>query len=181
MVKNTVGGSKTKGMARKNLTSKSNNKLRFSNDKLELYAVASKAYGNGMFEVLCSDNQRRLLHVRGKFRGRGKRDNFITSGTYILVGLREWEDHGSDSTSVKPKLQNCDLLTVYNEQEKNELISSVSAIDWNILKKEVDVVSNTHQDIQVEFCEDTEIPIDIKQDSTTSFIIQEEEINVDDI
>ena len=181
MVKNTIGGSKTKSMARKNMASKSNHRLRFSTDKLELYAVASKAYGNGMFEVLCSDEQRRLLHVRGKFRGRGKRDNFITSGTYLLVGLREWEDQGSDIKTVKPKLQNCDLLTVYNEQEKNELISSVTSIDWNVLKKEVDIVSNTHQDIQVEFCEDNEIPIEIKQNTTTSFIINEEEINVDDI
>lgn len=181
MVKNTIGGSKTKGMARKNLASKSNNKLRFSQDVLELYAVATKANGNGMFEVLCSDKKKRLLHIRGKFRGKGKRDNFITTGTYLLIGLREWEDQGGDGIAIKTKLPNCDLLTVYSAQEKDQLISSVTNIDWSLFKIEEDLRSNNKEDIQIEFSNNVELPTEIQDVQKTSYIIGEEEVNIDDI
>jgi translation initiation factor 1A len=92
MVKNTTGGSKTKGQARKFVNSvKQTSNLRISNDECEVYAQVTKMLGNGMCHVLCIDQQTRLCHIRGKFRGRGKRDNFIGNNSWILVGLREWE------------------------------------------------------------------------------------------
>ena len=44
-----------------------------------------------MLCLCCNDNQKRLCHIRGKFRGRGKRDNLVTRNAYILVGKRDWE------------------------------------------------------------------------------------------
>jgi hypothetical protein len=60
-------------------------------------------------------------HIRGKFRGRGKKDNFIVSGTLLLVGLREWEREPSAG-----KLLNCDLIEVYSESDKIRLKNSVT-------------------------------------------------------
>ena len=42
MVKNTFGGNKHKGFARKLINAKSNNKLRVSEDAEEVYAIATK-------------------------------------------------------------------------------------------------------------------------------------------
>jgi hypothetical protein len=45
----------------------------------------------------------------------------------LLVGLREWEN-GSSGTSKK--LQNCDLLEVYSDLEKEKLKTTVKE-DWS--------------------------------------------------
>jgi translation initiation factor 1A len=128
MVKNTTGGSKTKGQGRKFITAKSNNALRLSHDESELYAQVTKVLGGAMCHVVCIDDKTRLCHIRGKFRGRGKRDNFVGNGTWILVGLREWEAGKSSSSD---KLENCDLLEVYNELDKDRLKSTVINVNWN--------------------------------------------------
>jgi translation initiation factor 1A len=128
MVKNTTGGSKTKGQGRKFITAKSNNALRLSHDESEIYAQVTKVLGGSMCHVLCIDDITRLCHIRGKFRGRGKRDNFVGNGTWILVGLREWEAEKSISSK---KLENCDLLEVYSELDKDRLKSAVINVNWN--------------------------------------------------
>jgi initiation factor 1A len=100
MVKNTTGGSKTKGQARKlvSFDSKASNKmLRISTDIYEVYAQVTKNLGNGMCHVLCADTKTRLCHIRGKFRGRGKRDNLVGLGSWLLVGIREWEKDKDDT------------------------------------------------------------------------------------
>jgi len=117
MVKNTSGGSKTKGQGRKFAVAPEKNTLRVSTDECELYAQVTKSLGNGMCHVLCIDGVTRLCHIRGKFRGRGKRDNFIGTGSWLLVGLREWESKDSKSG----KLSNCDLLEVYDDKDKQRL------------------------------------------------------------
>ena len=130
MVRNTVGGNKSKGQARKHVSSggKANADLRISEDACEVYAIVEKMLGNGMFHVLCDDGLTRLCHIRGKFRGRGKSDNIVKNGSWLLVGIREWE-HGKDPTSKK--LQNCDLLEVYTEHEKEKLKTTIK-INWSL-------------------------------------------------
>jgi initiation factor 1A len=125
MVKNTGGGNKAKGFARKNLV-KSSNALRVSHDEAEVYAQVTKVLGGAMCHVQDLDGVIMLCHIRGKFRGRGKRDNFIGSGTWVLVGLREWEKEAS-----KGKLLNCDILEVYNDHDKERLKNTVTTINWN--------------------------------------------------
>jgi initiation factor 1A len=138
MVKNTHGGSGHKKFARKHTTSKGSSKLRVSEEEGEIYAIVTALNGNNMFTCFCIDGINRLGRIRGKFSGgRGKRDNMLVVGTWVLVGLREWD---AESTPVKPetlstkkqKLQECDLLEVYSESDKNQLIDSESE-DWGLL------------------------------------------------
>lgn len=126
MVKNVSGGNKSKGFARKNITKK-DNALRSSEDEDELYAQVTKIFGGTMCEVISIDGTNMLCHIRGKFRGRGKRDNFIGNGTWLLVGKREWEKEAS-----KGKLLNCDVIEVYNDSDKIKLKNNITTVDWTL-------------------------------------------------
>jgi hypothetical protein len=90
MVKNKTGGSRHKKQARKNVNAVVSKKLRLAKEDGEMYAKVETIYGNGMAEVLCGDNARRLLILRRKFMGRNKRDNFISVNGVLLVGRRLW-------------------------------------------------------------------------------------------
>lgn len=134
MVKNTQGGSSHKKFGRKHTTSSTSNRLRVSEDEGELFAIATKMLGNGMFHCLCIDGATRLCHIRGKFSGRGKRDNAVVSGKWVLIGLREWDitsetQKGKSSTK---KMQQCDLLEVYGDVDKQRLRETV-LVDWGML------------------------------------------------
>lgn len=91
----------------------------------ELYCIVEKVLGNGMFHGRCEDNILRLGHIPGKFRGFGKKDNLIVTNAWVLVGLRSYE------TLNPKKLQNCDLLYVYNDNEKDVLKRSVNK-NWSL-------------------------------------------------
>jgi initiation factor 1A len=127
MVKNTTGGNKAKGHARKTLDRPASFTLRVSKDPSELYAQVIAPLGNGMCHVLCADDGvTRLCHIRGKFRGRRKSGNIVKKGSIILIGLRDWE-------SVKDgKIQNCDLLEVYMDVEIDKLKTSVKTVNWSV-------------------------------------------------
>jgi len=132
MVKNTAGGNRHKKFARKHTTAKSNNKLRVSDDEGEVYAIVTKMLGNNMFHCVGIDDVTRLGHIRGKFTGRGKRDNFVSMGIWVLIGLREW---ANNDDKTKPSTKNstqADLLEVYTATDKERLIDSVSA-NWSVL------------------------------------------------
>lgn len=120
MVKNTTGGCKAKGQARKFMNAPKESKvLRIVKEEGEEYAQVQKLLGNGMCHVLTLDGKTRLCFIRGKFRGRGKKDNLLSIGTWILVGLREWEsDNGKD-------LLKCDLLEVYSDLDREALKTNV--------------------------------------------------------
>ena len=127
MVKNTTGGSKAKGQARKFVGgAKQTRALRVSTDESEIYAQVSAYLGNSMCYVICTDGITRLCHIRGKFRGRGKRDNLVSLGSWLLVGLRDW------ATEQKDKKEQCDLLEVYSEADK-EGLKNIKTIDWSLL------------------------------------------------
>jgi translation initiation factor 1A len=182
MVKNTTGGSKAKGQARKVGGGGQTHKLRVSQDELEVYSVAVRAYGNAMFEVLGVDNIKRLCHIRGKFKGRGKRDNFISVGTYLLVGLREWESQ--DALIAQKKLPNCDLIVVYSDQDKDRLKSDESHIDWEVLKAMEESQQVVKCESIVHFTHDDLPSVSTKGIIATDEDIicdEEEAINVDDI
>jgi translation initiation factor 1A len=126
MVKN-FGGKKTKGMARKNLTARPSNLLRESKNEYEKYAQVTRTLGNAMCHVLCDDNITRLCHIRGKFKGRGKRDNMIKNGSWIMIGIREYESGGDNK-----KMKNCDLLEVYNDQDQEKLKQKNTTVNWRL-------------------------------------------------
>ena len=125
MVKNS-GGNKTKGYARKNMSGGSH-ALRLSEDPDEVYAQAVKILGGSICLVIDLHGKEMTCHIRGKFRGRGKRDNLISPGTWLLIGLREWEKEPSEG-----KLSNCDLIEVYSESDKERLKNIVNNVDWSL-------------------------------------------------
>ena len=125
MVKNTTGGNKQKGFARKDINVKHNNALRISEDEAEMYAQVMKIFGGASCQVVTLEGQLLLCHIRGKFRGRSKRDNFIGNGTWLLVGLREWEKEPAPG-----KLLNCDVIEVYSDLDKTRLKNNITSVNW---------------------------------------------------
>jgi hypothetical protein len=94
-----------------------------------------------MFECVGIDRIARLGHIRGKFSGKGKRDNIVQSGTWVLIGVREWdikkeeEKQEIDTKSTKKaKLPQCDLLEVYTDNDKARLRNEIVA-EWRVLVK----------------------------------------------
>uniref|UniRef100_A0A6C0DKD5 S1-like domain-containing protein n=1 Tax=viral metagenome TaxID=1070528 RepID=A0A6C0DKD5_9ZZZZ len=153
MVKNVKGGSGHKSQARKNVVSsaeKNSHRLRLVEEDGEIYAQVSKDFGNGMCEVICNDNIKRLCIIRGKYRGRGKRDNEIRVRSIIMVGLREWETHFENSK----KLEKCDLLEVYSDYDVERLKKSAD-ITWSIFDMD-DTANQYATDDIVHFSDNTE-------------------------
>lgn len=200
MPKNTQGGSSHKKFARKhNLGGFNKNKLRISEDEGELYAIVTKLLGNGMFHCHCIDDILRLGHIRGKFSGRGKRDNMVEAGKWVLIGLREW-DVPSEKTSMSlktasKKIQQCDLLEVYNDADRQRLRETVAEnwqpLDNNDISKdkfkdcgdEDGFIFSTDRDIEREkLIEDMKSVTAEKITMRIDEIVEnEEEVNVDDI
>jgi initiation factor 1A len=131
MVKNVHGGNKHKSQGRKFTTAKASSKLRIAENEGELYSIVIKMLGNGMFHAYCIDGIVRLGQIRGKFSGRGKRDNFVEVGKWVLVGEREWDIQSNADKTKNTKLK-CDLLEVYNDLDKERLTDTVR-MDWSIL------------------------------------------------
>ena len=126
MVKNDAGGNKGKGLARKHVNAAKcggSNQLRVATDEAEQYAIVSKMLGNGMCYVrLLSGGGDRLCIIRNKFKGRGKRDNILDSGSWVLVGMREWSS----------KQDTCDLLEVYNANERDRLLKNEPCFRFDV-------------------------------------------------
>ena len=134
MVKN-AGGKRTKGQGRKYVGTTHQRVVRYAEEEGEIYGVVTKLFGGDNCEVTCADGIIRLCIIRKKFRGRGKRDNTVAVGVWILVGLRDWQ-----STS---KLEKCDLLEVYSQSDKDTLKNN-SSLDLIALVK---ALENNDDDI----------------------------------
>jgi len=191
MVKNTTGGSKHKGQARKFANApRQAAKLRLSEDEAEKYAQVSRLLGNGMCHVATLDGTKLLCIIRGKFRGRSKRDNIIKTGSWILVGLREWE---STKSTTSTEMNKCDLLEVYSDLDKDKLKNSVN-LNWKpFLDNDSIFSSENDKDELIQFTNDDQEeyrkimeaqmmakqPTSIALDSIADE--EEEEIDIDDI
>jgi translation initiation factor 1A len=198
MVKNTHGGSGHKKFGRKFTTAVKSNKLRVSEDEGELYAIVTKMLGNNMFHCHCIDGMTRLGHIRGKFTGRGKRDNIVQGGKWVLIGLREWDTDSKASTTPvkgKVKLQQCDLLEIYGDTDKQRLKDSIDQ-NWKELDKHDisrDAHTETDENSGFVFGTDADFErekiVEEMKSATTQKITmkiaekdeKEEEINIDDI
>ena len=91
MVKNKNGGSSHKKMASKNITQNGgykSRKLRIPMEEGEIIGRVTAVSGGGFAVINCTDGKERTLVIRGKFRGRNKRDNTISNGCFVLAGLR---------------------------------------------------------------------------------------------
>lgn len=128
MVRNEGGGNKMKHLARKHVNGsaqqQANKFLRVSQSKDEIYAYIVRLLGNSMCLVKCVDGYERLCHIRGKFTGRSKRENALTQGTWILIGLRQWDaekEFASKVSKTSKNIQKCDLLEIYSASEREKL------------------------------------------------------------
>jgi initiation factor 1A len=188
--KNVHGGSGHKKFARKHTSgsSSSNSFIRTSEDPNEIYAIATKMLGNNMFHCHCIDNKVRLCHIRGRFGGRNKRDNIISAGTWILIGLREWEN----SADTK-KMQQCDLLEIYSGSTKERLkeledcnwsvlnANDLSKVDNSIVESEDDFKFMTDRDEEIMRLNDEMKSNTSKKIAMIEEINDDEEIDVDNI
>ena len=122
MVKNTMGGCNGKKVAHKHAVKSTKIGLRISQNKSEIYGVVKRLNGN-TFDVTCIDEKERRCFIRGKFKGRGKRDNIIEVDKWVLIGLREFQQVPSEVVLVngKKEMEMCDLLEVYSSSEKETL------------------------------------------------------------
>tara|TARA_B110000971_G_C19992802_1_gene492766 strand:- start:1133 stop:1684 length:552 start_codon:yes stop_codon:yes gene_type:complete len=183
MVKNTTGGSKTKGQARKLISHTPTTTLRFAEDE-EVYSQVTATLGNGMCHVLGIDGKRRLCHIRGKFKGRGKRDNLIVRGNYVLVGKRSWGCDEEVTVKGKVKLPDCDLLEVYSTSDIDQIKVLETSLDWT---KFSDDQKSSVKDSEIEFKDngdedDYNLLMENFSASESHVInINNEEINVDEI
>jgi len=149
MVKNAIGGNKAKKQGRKHValsaSGGSSKKLRIATEEGELYAYVLKIYGNGMCQVLGINGKEYLCHIRNKFRGRSKRDNMVIAGSWVLVGLREWESEGAKKS--------CDLLEIYNVHEIEQLKNRVYE-NWSVFpSNDFGVGGRTDCDDELKFTE----------------------------
>ena len=112
MVKNTQGGNHGKKIARKNNITNNRSTIVSQNDE-EIYGIIIKSLGGNQFHVKCNNDEIKLCIIRKKFTGKNKHNNFLKIGSWVLVGLRSWE------TIKHGKLDKCDLIEIYNENDKN--------------------------------------------------------------
>ena len=128
MVKNN-GGNKAKKMGRKFTSSGAGQAVtRLSECEEEMYACVTKYYGSGMCDVICIDGESRMCVIRKKFRGRSKRHNIVSVGSYVLVGLRDWE------VVAAGKKRKCDLLEVYNQTDIEKIRRFLTEEEWHLIK-----------------------------------------------
>lgn len=145
MVKNK-GGSKGKKVARKHINAAPQKNVRKVCEEGEMYAIVTNHFG-GQCEVVTTDGKTRLCILRGKFKGRGRRDNNINKGTWVMIGVREWEVRGDGKTK-------CDLLCVYSDIEKDELKQNKVANFIELEKVNSDLTGGVVEDNNVVFKHD---------------------------
>jgi initiation factor 1A len=182
MVKN-LGGNKTKRTARKNTNMpNSGGELRMVKEEGECYAIVKKIFGNGMCDVMCQDAKVRLCIIRNKFKGKGKNQNTLEPGKWLLVGIRDWEVR-SDGT------QKCDVLNVYNDSEREKLIQR-AAVDFAplfmVMKEIGNSISDIGEDTGFHLADKSEIEFEelnskSKSNGGNVVLVQDEEIDIDNI
>ena len=115
MGKNTKGGSGHKKMGKKFLKPMNFSRRIREPVKGEMLAKVTNVNGGAICEVYCNDKVARQMVIRNKFRGRNKRDNNVSIGTIVLVGLRDWQVLNGK------KKEKVDLLYVYNSSQMEEI------------------------------------------------------------
>jgi hypothetical protein len=120
MVKNS-GGNKSKKQARKTVGIPTvTQNVRYVAEVGEMYAVITTIYGGKTCQVMCDDGISRRCTIRRKFMTARRGDNAIAAGTWLMVGLYDWEKRADGS-------QTCDILEVYSSGERDKLKQTVNA------------------------------------------------------
>ena len=171
MVKNTTGGSKHKSSARKHAAPTSySNKDRLPSSPFERVATVEKMLGNGMCQVITMEDRPLTLicHIRGKFSGKQKSQNIVTTKSFLMVGLRDWE--------AIPK--HCDLLEILtgNYGAALDEPDNIYANDVVFTNEEQPEIEGLDRDNDMDI--NTEL---VTKNSKNVIKVDDEEINIDDI
>lgn len=148
MVKNTTGGTKTKGLARKHVNAAGGgSKLKIPEDELEVIVYVNAMLGNGMCEVFNNEGIRFIAHIRNKFKGRHKRSNLITKNSLILCGYRDWEN----------PYKNLDVIFIYDDNNIKALrnIPNIQ-IQTLLLRIDSPLHHNTHDNLTAHIFHDND-------------------------
>jgi len=133
MVKNVTGGKHAKRAGYVGPR-----KLRLLESDEERYAIVIKMLGNSQCHVKCTDDKTRLCIIRNKFTGKHKGNNFLKPGSWVLVGVRDWE-------TKTDRMEKCDLMEVYSESDKSKLMDT--AVNFTVLLKEDNLINNTTEEM----------------------------------
>jgi len=167
MVKNTHGGNKSKSMARKNVTTaRKDTVLRLPTCDFEKIAQVTKLLGNGMFYAKTTDQLELLGRIRNKFKGRARRDNDISVGKFVLVGLREWASTHNE----------CDLLNVYDAIDYDAL-RNIPTLDFSAF----DIHEHHDSDILFTHSDSSQLDLDTPLSSIPSYTSSSLPTSNDDI
>ena len=148
MVKNNTGGNKSKKQGRKyaapTLEQQGQQKVRRVEEVGEIYAAITKIFGGTTCKVVDINGVTRDCIIRRKFNSAGgKRQNMIAIGTWVLVGIRDWEVRANGE-------QKCDLLEVYSASEKDRLKQIENNFNFKILNIASDVSTSNNRGSNIE-------------------------------
>ena len=148
MVKNNTGGNKSKKQGRKyaapTLEQQGQQKVRRVEEVGEIYAAITKIFGGTSCKVIDINGVTRDCIIRRKFNSAGgKRQNMISIGTWVLVGIRDWEVRINGE-------QKCDLLEVYSASEKDRLKQIENNFNFKVLNIASDVSTSNNRGASIE-------------------------------
>jgi hypothetical protein len=147
MVKNTTGGTKTKGLARKHVKSAGGGgsaALRLPENELEVIVAVETMLGNGMCRVFNEKGDGFIAHIRNKFKGRHKRANLICKNSIILCGYRDWE---------KP-YKNLDVIFIYDDYNINQIRQNPTINIRNLITRITTPYTNTNTNTNTNYHDD---------------------------
>ena len=149
MVRNVSGGTSHKRFAKKHADT-APRALRRAGPG-ESYGVVCEMSGGQHCKVVDEAGIKATCVIRKKFRGRGKRDNTIAVGTWVLVAPREYETAPQEGGRA-PK---CDLLEVYSSLEREKLMSDPGDADFSELTAARRMAAGeVESDPEIEFFDD---------------------------
>jgi translation initiation factor IF-1 len=135
MVKNSTGGNKQKGFARKD-SFKPSSAIRLSTNDHEIYATVTKIFGGKVCQVTTVNGIILKSIIRGKFSGKFKHSNLLKIGSRVLIGLHDF--NSSDPSS--------DILEIYNDFDSLPQYDSITDSHDSIPFISIDHHSLTHTD-----------------------------------
>ena len=164
MVKNSFGGNKAKGHARKD--NSSSHKIRLSSSPLEIYAKVVKLFGGNRCDVITINGDSLSCVIRGKFSGKFKHSNIISVNSFVLVGLHDWASDKSISDLLFVYQHNdLSILSQFNPSFFDSSIINLPSCDFTLYNPihnlNHDIDNHQHNDQQNDNNIDNNIDLDI--------------------
>jgi hypothetical protein len=167
MVRNTIGGSKHKSLARKN---QNNISLEDPIPDPELHqyiAFVHKHFGNGICQVSLINSPYSHTfhcHIRGKFSGKNKKHNLVLPNSFIIVSIRPWEStphncdliyclqgtYGSLGRTLPSEENNEDELLFSENAESTDLSTQTKYESINIENQKLEINEDTEEMINID-------------------------------